>query len=116
MKKGRLILREFIMDAITYYFVAFGVIIGGSVLGGMGAFLVGKPPLFEMVHLANNLKIWAIVATIGGTFDAINNFERGYLEGSMVDIIKQVALVITALIGARTGIIIIKWLTQESFH
>lgn len=104
------------MDVVTYFFVAFGVIIGGSLLGGMGAFLVGKPPLFEMATLAKNLKIWAIVATIGGTFDAIDNFERGYFEGSLIDIVKQVILVIIALLGARTGIIVIKWLTQESLN
>jgi hypothetical protein len=109
-------MRIFTMVSITYFFISLGVILGGSILGGMAGFLTGKPPLSEMANLAKGLKIWAIVAAIGGTFDAINNFERGYLEGSLADIVKQIAWIISAYLGARTGIIIIKWLTQESFN
>lgn len=104
------------MVSITYFFIAIGVILGGSILGGMGGFLTGKPPLTEMANLAKSLKIWAIVAAIGGTFDAINNLERGFLESSLVDIVKQIGWIMSAYLGARLGIIIIKWITQESFN
>ena len=63
------------------YFIALGVLIGGSIIGGIAAFLTGKPPLTAIFRLSNMIHIWAIVTAIGGTFDAVSTFERGILEG-----------------------------------
>ena len=63
------------------YFIALGVLIGGAIIGGMAAFLTGKPPLTEIYRLSNMIKIWAIVTAIGGTFDTVFTFERGFLDG-----------------------------------
>lgn len=95
------------------YFIAVGVLLGGSLIGGLAAFLTGKPPLTEIFRLSNTLKIWAIVAAIGGTFDAVYSFERGLLEGETRDIFKQLLLILAALGGAQTGALLINWLTQE---
>lgn len=98
---------------ITSYFIAFGVMIGGSLIGGIGAFLVGKPPLTMINQFSQNLRIWALVAAIGGTFDTFYSFERSFFEGDMKDIVKQVLLILFATGGMQTGLIIIKWITQE---
>lgn len=66
---------------ITSYFIAFGVMLGGSLIGGIGAFLVGKPPLTMINQFSQNLRIWALVAAIGGTFDTFYSFERTFLKG-----------------------------------
>ncbi|WP_158736689.1 YtrH family sporulation protein [Alteribacillus bidgolensis] len=95
------------------FFVAFGVIIGGSIIGGMGALLIGKPPLSTIHDLAASLKIWALVAAIGGTFDAITSLERGLLSGTHADIFKTLAMICAALGGANTGTLLIQWITQE---
>ena len=95
------------------YFIALGVLIGGSIIGGLGAFLTGKPPLTEIYRLSTMIHIWAIVTAIGGTFDAVSTFERGILEGETKDLFKQILLILSALGGAQTGSLIIKWLTQE---
>lgn len=106
-------LREFLQSVIFDFFVAFGVILGGAVIGGIGAFLSGKPPLSAMATLAGNLKIWAVVAAIGGTFDTITNLEKGFLYGSPSEIFKQMIVIISAMTGAHTGSILITWLTQQ---
>ncbi|WP_175487384.1 YtrH family sporulation protein [Alteribacillus persepolensis] len=95
------------------FFVAFGVIIGGSIIGGMGALLIGKPPLSTIHDLAASLKIWALVAAIGGTFDAITSLERGLLAGTHADIFKTLAMICAALGGANLGTLLIQWITQE---
>ncbi|SIC52364.1 Sporulation membrane protein ytrH [Mycobacteroides abscessus subsp. abscessus] len=59
------------------------------------------------------IRIWAIVAAIGGTFDAVYSFERGLFQGETKDIFKQFMLILSALGGAQTGALIISWLTQE---
>ncbi len=66
-----------------------------------------------MHQLSKSLKIWAIVAAIGGTFDAINHFERSFLGGSFIEVFNQIIYIIAALLGANTGQVIIQWITQE---
>ncbi|WP_100373747.1 YtrH family sporulation protein [Bacillus sp. FJAT-45037] len=102
--------RDLLANLIIDYFVAFGVIVGGAIIGGIGAFLIGKPPLSVMYNLAGSLKIWAIVAAIGGTFDVITNIERGLFEGTHDDIYRTLFLIFAALCGAQTGTKLIQWI------
>ncbi|MBM7572879.1 YtrH family sporulation protein [Aquibacillus albus] len=107
---------RFISSMIQCYFIALGVIMGGALIGSIGAFATGEPPLTLMGRIANRLRIWAVVAAIGGTFDAISNFERGIFEGSTIDIVKQILLIITAMGGVQTSLVIIEWLIQEEIE
>ncbi|GAB2569814.1 sporulation membrane protein YtrH [Gracilibacillus alcaliphilus] len=104
---------RFMATIVQCYFIAFGVIIGGSLIGSIGAFITGEAPFVHIIRIAKSLRIWAIVAAIGGTFDAITNFERGLFDGSTIDLVKQVLLIITAMGGAHTALLIIEWLIQE---
>ena len=107
-------MKEAFMPAFIHsYFIALGVLLGGALIGGIGAFITGEAPLTEVFKMANRLKIWALVAAIGGTFDAFYSFERGIFEGQTKDIFKQFLLIISAMGGAQTGWTIITWLTQE---
>jgi hypothetical protein len=107
-------MKEAFMPAFIHsYFIALGVLLGGSLIGGIGAFISGEPPLEEIFRMANKLKIWALVAAIGGTFDAFYSFERGIIFGQTKDIFKQFLLIVSAMGGAHTGWTIISWLTQE---
>jgi formate hydrogenlyase subunit 3/multisubunit Na+/H+ antiporter MnhD subunit len=103
----------FFHSFIESYFIALGVILGGSIIGGIATFLTGNPPLTAVYRLSNLLRIWAIVAAIGGTFDTVYSFERGLLQGETKDLFKQFLLILSALGGAQTGALLIKWLTQE---
>ncbi|SDJ65683.1 YtrH family sporulation protein [Salimicrobium halophilum] len=99
-----------IISMIQCYFVAFGVIVGGSVIGSIGSFFTGEAPLTDMFRLARGLRIWAIVAAIGGTFDAISNFERGIFEGSTFDVFKQFIIIVSAMGGVQTALLFMEWL------
>jgi hypothetical protein len=103
----------FIPTFIQSYFIALGVLLGGSLIGGLASFLTGNPPLTEIYRLSLNLRIWAIVAAIGGTFDAVYSFERGLMEGQTDDLVKQIFLILSAFGGAQSGALLINWLTQE---
>jgi hypothetical protein len=98
---------------INSYFIALGVLLGGSLIGGLAAFFTGQAPLTTIFRLSDSLRIWAIVAAIGGTFDTFYMFERGLFDGATKDILKQFLLILSALGGAKTGALIISWLTQE---
>lgn len=103
----------FVPTFFNSFFIALGVLLGGSIIGGLSAFLTGNPPLTEIYRLSNSLRIWAIVAAIGGTFDTVYNFERGLMQGETDYLIKQIFLILSAFGGAQTGSIIITWLTRE---
>ncbi|NGP45034.1 sporulation protein [Bacillaceae bacterium SIJ1] len=104
----------FIVTFLNCYFVALGVILGGSLVGGISAFLTGAPPYETIARLSQSLKIWGLVAAIGGTFDVISTFERGIFNGAPIDIFKQTLLIISAMAGAQSGAKLIQWLTQGS--
>ncbi len=103
----------FLPTFIQTYFIALGVLIGGALVGSFGAFLIGNPPLSAMYHFALRLKIWAIVAAIGGTFDTFHTVERGIFQGETRDIIKQILFILSAIGGAQTAFLFIRWFTQE---
>ncbi|WP_078555474.1 YtrH family sporulation protein [Bacillus alkalicellulosilyticus] len=105
--------RTLVETLVLNFFVAFGVIIGGSIIGGIGAYLTGNPPLRTIQDLAGSLKIWALVAAIGGTFDAFTSLERGLFDGNHHDIFKTLMMIFSALCGAHSGTTIIQWITQE---
>lgn len=109
----QLIEERFFAAFIHCFFIAFGVILGGSVIGSIGDFATGDPPLSSMTRIADRLRIWAIVAAIGGTFDAIANVERGLFGGSTFDLLKQVLLIVSAMGGVKVGLTIIEWITQK---
>ncbi|WP_141432017.1 YtrH family sporulation protein [Bacillus sp. 03113] len=105
--------QPFLFSFIESYFIALGVLIGGSIIGGLAAFLTGKPLLTEIVQISKMIRIWAIIAAIGGTFDTVYSFEKGLYNGDTKDIFKQFLLILSALGGAQTGALFIYWLTQE---
>ncbi|WP_085523113.1 YtrH family sporulation protein [Tuberibacillus sp. Marseille-P3662] len=105
--------RQFAELAIAYFFIALGVMIGGCLIGTIAFFMTSQPPLTEMSKLAGKLKIWAIVAAIGGTFDTIRELEQGFLDGTPLEVVKHILLITCAMSGAHTGMIIIQWFTQE---
>lgn len=104
---------RFFAAFIHCFFIAFGVVVGGTVIGSIGSFLTGEAPLTAMTRIAQSLKIWAIVAAIGGTFDAINNFQRGLIDGTTMDLFKQVLIIVSAMAGVKTALLLINWFTNE---
>jgi len=95
---------------ILDFFVAFGVIVGGSFLGGLGAFAAGQSPMQTMMILSDKLKIWAVVAAIGGTVDTLSLIERNFFDGTHSEIIKQILYIFSAFFGAYIGTTLIQWL------
>ncbi|WP_047981605.1 YtrH family sporulation protein [Ornithinibacillus contaminans] len=104
---------RFFAQFIHCFFIAFGVILGGTLIGSVGAFATGDAPFTEMARLARKLGIWGIVAAIGGTFDAIENLQKGLIDGSSIDLLKQGLLILSAMGGAKMAMVIIGWLIQE---
>lgn len=104
---------RFFTSFIHCYFIALGVIIGGAIIGSIGSFLTGEAPLNAMYRISQSLKIWAIVAAIGGTFDAIENFQRGFIDGSTMDLFKQLLFILSAMLGVKSAFFILSLFTSD---
>ncbi|ERI08599.1 YtrH family sporulation protein [Aneurinibacillus aneurinilyticus] len=109
---SKMLLGQLAKDMSIYFFVAFGIVLGGSILGGIAALLTRQPPFHTMYELAFKLKIWGMVGALGGTFDSFMQIERIFQEGDMSPVIKQIIFIVSAFIGADTGTRLIHWLVH----
>lgn len=99
---------------ILDFFVAFGVVVGGSIMGGVGA-LIGHhhlTPMASMEQLVGQLKIWALVAALGGTVDMLRSVENNILEGHLGLVAQQILMLLSAFAGAHVGYLLIMWLIE----
>lgn len=92
--------------------MSLGVITGGALIGSLSALLTGQPPQRMLLEIADRLKIWAMVAALGGTFESIRVIEMGLIGGEFQSLIKQVLLIISAFGGAQLGYLLISTLVS----
>lgn len=55
----------FMSKAILDFFIAFGIVLGGAMVGGIGAVVSLQPPTQTMLDVADRIKIWALAAAVG---------------------------------------------------
>ena len=103
-----MILYAFYTNVANIFFVAFGVVTGASIFAGIGAIMTNHPPLKAMIDIAGSIKIWALVAALGGTVSSFEIIEKGLFEGEFKSIIKQAIYVLSALVGANIGYSVIR--------
>jgi hypothetical protein len=96
---------------ILVFFVSLGVVLGGSILGSIGATLAKQSPIKVMSQLAQEIKLWAVVTAMGGSFSYLRMIEGGVFEGKVIVIFKQFIILTVAFLGAQLGIWIISVLT-----
>lgn len=89
------------------FFTALGMIIGGALIGSVSASLTGHGPFKAMSELARDLKIWAAVAAIGGSFTSLQALESGLLELQLRTVVKQLGYIFSAFSGAHLGYVLI---------
>lgn len=87
--------------------ISLGVITGGTLIGALSAIFTGQPPQRIILELADRLKIWAMVAALGGTFESIRVIEMGLFGGQIQSLIKQALLIVSAFGGAQLGYYVI---------
>jgi hypothetical protein len=103
---------NFLTKCIIDFFVSFGVVLGGTMLSGIAAVLIMEPPTTRMLVIAEQIKIWAIVAAVGGTIDPIRVIESNLVEGYISPAIKQILYIVFAFIGAQMGTSLIQWICK----
>jgi len=100
-------MEKFIEKLLYMFLTALGMIIGGTLIGSISALLTGQGPFRTMTELARDLKIWAAVAAIGGTFTSLQVLESSLLEGHITTAIKQLGFIFSSFAGAHLGYVLI---------
>ncbi|WP_160033154.1 YtrH family sporulation protein [Paenibacillus sp. An7] len=101
---------SFMSKIILDFFIAFGIVLGGAMLGGVGAVVSLQPPTQTMLDVAGKIKIWALAAAVGGTIDPMRVIESNMLDGNLSPAIKQILYLIFAFLGAHMGTELVKWI------
>ncbi|MBD2848270.1 YtrH family sporulation protein [Paenibacillus sp. IB182496] len=104
----------FLSKTMLDFFIAFGMVIGGAFLAGIGSVLVFQAPGPAMIDTADKLKIWAIVAAVGGTIDPMRVIETNMLEGHLSPVVQQICIILSAFLGAHMGTELIKLIGAEA--
>jgi Sporulation protein YtrH len=94
---------------ILHFFVAMGMVLGGSLVGGVAAVLTHGRPTDTMMMLADQLKIWALVSTLGGTMDTIRVIETGLLGLNLGPVARQFMYLVAAFLGCQVGYLLVRW-------
>jgi len=94
---------SFYSSIVQNFLIAFGVVTGASLFSGLGAIITSNPPYKVMVNVAGNIKLWAIAASLGGTFSSFAMIEKGLFEGEIRTLIKQMIYILVSLSGANVG-------------
>ncbi|WP_018131624.1 YtrH family sporulation protein [Effusibacillus pohliae] len=103
----------FVSTMILDFCVALGMVLGGSLVGGVGALLTHYPPMKAMLDLAEQLKIWALVAAVGGSVDTLKIIGDGVWGFQFSPVVKQFAYLIASFLGCQVGYYLVKWIVTE---
>lgn len=95
------------------FFIAFGVVMGGALLAGAGAVFLWTPPKDEMLRVASQLKIWALVAAVGGTIDPMRVIEFNVTQGHLSTAAQQICFILFAFLGAHMGTELVQWMCRN---
>lgn len=99
------------MELLLAFFTAFGVVLGGSIVGSLATLITTGSPLQTMNLLAKSVKLWAVVVAMGGTFPTIRALESGLAGGELLTLARQVAIIVAGFGGATCGYSIIMAIT-----
>jgi len=102
----------FASKMIDQFLIAFGVVIGGCLLAGIAAVVTLKNPTHQMLTIAENIKIWAMVVAVGGSIDPIRYIESHLQRGQVSTATMQILYIISAFIGAHLGTTLIQWICK----
>jgi hypothetical protein len=103
-------MQAFLVKWMLDFFIAFGFVLGGSLLAGVGSVLMLQSPANVMESVAANIKIWAMIAAAGGNIDPVRIIEAYFQEGYLSPAIKHILCFASSFAGAQLGYVLIHWI------
>ena len=102
---------ELVKGVLLPFFTGLGVMLGGSLFGGLAALFYPESPFHRIRALAEDVKLWAIVVAIGGTFPTLRALDSGLFNGDVLHLVRQVGVIVAGFLGAQAGYWVVMALT-----
>ncbi len=102
---------ELVRGLLLPFFTGLGVMLGGSLVGGLAALFYSESPFHRMQALAEDVKLWAIAVAIGGTFPTLRALDSGLFNGEAVHLVRQLGVMLAGFLGAQSGYWLVMTLT-----
>lgn len=83
------------------------MVVGGSLFSAATALITGQLPEAVMLQTAQELKLWAILASLGGSFTTMRSLEGGFTTGRLDLVLAQLLHIVTAFAGAHLALILL---------
>ncbi|NLW25421.1 MAG: hypothetical protein GXY91_09360 [Clostridia bacterium] len=96
---------------VFIFCTALGIVLGGAIIGSLSTIITGQQPYFTMRKLAEDMKLWAVVAALGGSFSSFEALGSGLFSGEIRILAKHFFYVVSSFAGAELGIYLIYTLT-----
>ncbi|ADD02901.1 conserved hypothetical protein [Thermoanaerobacter italicus Ab9] len=94
------------------FFTSMGVVIGGALIGALSAVFTFESPVKIINMILKDIRLWAILVGLGGSFSAIRGLEIG-LSGEFTQLAKQAVIILGAFLGSYTGFKIISFIVGD---
>ncbi|WP_029688584.1 YtrH family sporulation protein [Thermoanaerobacter sp. A7A] len=94
------------------FFTSMGVVIGGTLIGALSSIFTSDSPIKVINMILKDIRLWAILIGLGGSFSAIRGFEIG-LKGEFTQLIKQGLIILGAFLGSYAGFKIISFIVGD---
>lgn len=94
------------------YFTSLGVVIGGTIFGSLSSLFIFESPIKIINSILNDIRLWAILVGLGGSFTTIRGLEIG-LSGEFTQLAKQGLILSGAFLGSYYGFKLITCIIGE---
>lgn len=85
------------------FFTALGVVLGGCIVGSLASLFTLSSPFHTMLIIAKPIKLWAILAAMGGTLSAIQAIDTSVWAGEVRLLLHQLIMILSSFVGASVG-------------
>lgn len=92
------------------FLIALGVTIAGSLSGAAASLLTGGHPVDRLRFLAEEMRLWAVLVAISGSFEPLRGLGQGIFAGQVRVMARQVLLLLVAMAGAHLGYLLLQQL------
>lgn len=93
---------------LSNFLIALGVTLGGTLSGAAASLLVGGHPMDRLRFLSDEMRLWAILIAMSGSFEPLRGLEQGIFGLDPKAMGRQMLYLVTAMAGAHMAYVLLQ--------